>query len=112
MGIFSVAQLGYVAALPARHNAKSMTYDLAMAEATGGLKSFKLGTTGGLDAATIDALSGSTGSVLDARNAQTKQAKTDADELTKLTRESALLKLKDEICTLQKKYGVECNVQP
>lgn len=110
--VFSVAQKGYVAWLPARHNAKMMSYDLAMVEATGALKTFKLGTTGSLDAATVDALSTSAGSILDARNAAAKQAKTDADELTTLTRQDSLLKLKDEICTLQKKYGVDCTVQP
>jgi hypothetical protein len=111
-GVLTVAQFGTVAALPAKRNAKTLTYELAMIEATGGLKSFKLGTTGGLDAATVDALSGAGGTVLDARNAARKQAKTDADEVTVLTREQTLLKLKDEICELQKKYGQACTVQP
>jgi hypothetical protein len=111
-GVFSVAQKGYVASLPARRNDKMMSYDLAMVEATGALKTFKLASTGGLDAATIDALASSSGSILDARNAAAKQAKTDADELTTLTRQDQLLKLKDDICTLKKKYGIDCDVQP
>jgi hypothetical protein len=111
-GVFSVAQLGPVVSLPARRNSKSISYDLAFIEATGGLKSFKLGTTGGLDAATVDALAAAGNTVLDARNAERKAAATAADELTILTREHALLKLKDEICQIQKKNGLECTVEP
>ena len=81
---------------------------MAFIEATGGLKTFKLGTAGGLDASTIDALAGVGGTLLDARNAARKQN----DELTVLTREFQLLKLRDDICTIQKKYGLPCTVQP
>ncbi len=109
---FYMAQLGTVATLPAKRNSKMLSYDLALVEATGGLKTFKLGSTGALDAATVDALSGAGGTVLDARNAARKQAATDADEVTILTRQQTLLKLKDEICALQQKYGVTCTVQP
>ena len=111
-GVFAIAQLGRVATLPAKRNSKTLSYDLGMVEATGGLKTFKLGTAGGLDAATIDALSGAAGTVVDARNARRKSDSTAADELTVLTREQTLLKLKDEICELQKKYGLTCTVQP
>lgn len=118
-GTFAVAQLGHMVSLPARRNAKTISYDLAMIEATGGLKTFKLGTTGALDAATIDALSVAGGTVIDARNARRKEAEaeakeaaTAADELTILTRQHSLLKLKDEICQLQKKYGLACTIQP
>jgi hypothetical protein len=118
-GVFPVAQLGHVVSLPARRNSKSISYDLAMIEATGGLKTFKLGTTGGLDAGTIDALAGAAGTAVDARNAKRKEreeeekaAATATDELTVLTRQHSLLKLKDEICELQKKYGLACTVEP
>lgn len=117
-GVFAVAQLGHMVSLPAKRHAKTISYDLAMIEATGGLKTFKLGTTGALDAGTIDALSAAGGTVLDARNARRKEeeaeqkdAATKADELTILTRQHSLLKLKDEICELQKKYGLACTVQ-
>lgn len=119
VGLFSVAQLGVVMSLPAKRNSKTLTYDLGMIEATGGLKSFKLGTTGGLDASTIDALAGAGGTVIDARAQELKaerdrrdKASTAADELTVLTRQQTILKLKDEICELQKKYGLACTVQP
>jgi len=118
-GTFSVAQLGHIVSLPARRHAKTLQYDLTMIEATGALKTFKLGTTGALDTATIDALSAAGGTVLDARNASLKEAKaekekaeTKADELTILTRQQTILKLKDEICELQKKYGLACTIQP
>ncbi len=118
-GVFSVAQLGRMVSLPARRNSKMLTYDLAMIEATGGLKTFKLGTTGALDAGTIDAISGVGGTIFDARNAERKEREAErkdaekaADELTILTRQSTLLKLKDEICELQKKYGLACTIQP
>jgi hypothetical protein len=118
IGVFAVAQLGHMVSLPAKRHAKTIAYDLAMIEATGGLKTFKLGTTGALDAGTIDALSAAGGTVLDARNARRKEeeaaqkdAATKADELTVLTRQHSLLKLKDEICELQKKYGFACTVQ-
>ena len=116
--VFSVAQLGHVVSLPAKRHSKTIAYDLAMIEATGGLKSFKLGTTGGLDAATIDAFAAAGGTALDARNAELKEARdkrdkaeTAADEVAILTRQQTILKLKDEICELQKKYGLACTVQ-
>ena len=116
--VFSVAQFGKVVSLPAKRHSKTITYDLAMVEATGGLKSFKLGTTGGLDAATIDALAGVGGSIFDIRSAERKEAqdKRDktaaaADEVALLTRQQTILKLKDEICELQKKNGLACTVQ-
>lgn len=111
-GVFNVAQLGHVVSLPARRRSKSLAYDLTMVEATGALKAFKLGTTGGLDAATVDALAGAGGTILDARSARREKAEEAADELTILTRESTLLKLKDEICEIQKKYGLACTIQP
>jgi hypothetical protein len=103
--VFSVAQLGTVISLPATHHSKTLSYELALIEATGGLKTFKLGTSGGLDAATIDALSGVGNSILDARNKNN-------DEIIRLTRQDQLLKLQDDICTIQKKYGLPCTVQP
>lgn len=109
-GVFSVAQFGHVASLPANRHSKALSYDLTMLEATGGLKTFKLGTTGGLDAATVDALAGVGTSVLDARNAARKEAETAADEVTLLTREKTLLELKDKICDIQKKYGLTCTL--
>lgn len=111
-GVLSVAQLGHVVSLPAKRNSRALTYDLTMIEATGGLKGFKLSSTGAVDAATIDALSTAGGTILDARNAARKAEETAEDELTKLTRQQTLLKLKDEICTIQRKYGLECTIQP
>jgi hypothetical protein len=106
--VFSVAQLGTIVSLPAKRSSKTLSYDLAFVEATGALKTFKLGTAGGLDSATIDALSGVGGTLLDARN---KAQQNEADSAV-LTREDQLLKLKDDICTIQKKYGIPCTVQP
>ncbi len=117
--LFAVAQFGHVASLPARRNSKTLAYDLSMVEATGALKSFKIGSAGAVEAGTIDALAGAGGTVLDARKArldelekERKAAETAADELTVLTRQHQLLKLKDDICTLQKKYGLACTVEP
>jgi hypothetical protein len=107
-GVFSVAQLGTVISLPANRHSKMLSYDLGFIEATGGLKTFKLGTTGALDSATVDALSSVGGTLVDARNT----AKKNADELTTLTKEDQLLKLRDDICTIQKKYGLPCAVAP
>jgi hypothetical protein len=121
--VFSVAQLGEVVSLPAQRSSKTLSYDLAFIEATGGLKSFKLGSTGIVDAATIEAISDAGGTVLDARNKAAAEAEakaeaaaaaaaTAADELTIVTRQHTLLKLKHEICTIQKQYGLACTVQP
>jgi hypothetical protein len=107
-GVFSVAQLGTVISLPANRHSKMLSYDLGFIEATGGLKTFKLGTTGGLDSATVDALSSVGGTLLDAHNSAQKSA----DELSTLTKEDQLLKLRDDICTIQKKYGLPCAVAP
>jgi hypothetical protein len=117
-GLFAVAQHGIVVSLPARRNSKQLSYDLAFIEATGGLKSFKLGQTGVLDAAALDALSSAGGTVLDAGNAAAKHGREDrakaaaaADELAILTREAALLKLRKEICDIQKEFGIACSIQ-
>lgn len=106
-GIMWVAQFGRVISLPADRRSKMLSYDLTFVEATGGLKTFKLGTTGGLDAATIDALTSVGGTVLDYRATASKNS----DELSTLTREDQLLKLRDDICTIQKKYGIACTVE-
>jgi hypothetical protein len=106
--ILSVAQLGTVISLPANRHSKMLSYDLAFVEATGALKSFKLGTTGGFDSSTLDALSSAGGTVLDARSAAQKSA----SEAAALTQQDQLLKLQDDICTIQKKYGLKCTVQP
>jgi hypothetical protein len=108
----SIAQLGKVVSLPAARHSKSLTYDLAFIEATGALKSFKLGTTGGFDAGTVDALSDVSGTVLDAGAARKAKRATEQDELTVLTREKSLLELRDAICTLKQKYGQTCDDQP
>ncbi|HEU5134842.1 MAG TPA: hypothetical protein VFU13_06830 [Steroidobacteraceae bacterium] len=114
-GLMWVAQLGEVVSLPAKRRSKTLGYDLAFIESTGALKSFKLSSTGGLDSGTIDSLAAAGGTYLDAETARAtkRKAAQDAsalaqDELTILTRESALLTLKDEICTLRKKYGQAC----
>ena len=107
-GVMWVAQFGSVISLPADRRSKMLSYDLAFVEATGGLKTFKLGTTGGLDATTIDALTSVGGTVLDYRAAASKNS----DELSTLTKEDQMLKLRDDICTIQKKYGVACTVEP
>lgn len=107
-GVFSVAQFGTLVSLPASRQSKTLTFELAFIEATGGLKTFKLGTAGGLDNSTIDALAGVGSTLVEARNTSRKNA----DELTVLTREYTLLKLRDDICAIQKKYGLPCTVQP
>jgi hypothetical protein len=101
---FAVAQMGHVAALPASRNSKGMGYDLAFIESTGGLKSFKLATTGGLDAATIDSAAGIANSILDARAKEAQKS----DELTLLKRESDILDLKKKICEAQKALNEPC----
>ncbi|MEO7141933.1 MAG: DUF4831 family protein [Bryobacteraceae bacterium] len=111
-GTFPVAQLGTVISLPAQRHSKSLTYNLGFTEATGALKTFTLGTTGSLDAGTIDALSGAAGGVLDARTAAIQKAQTNADPATALTKQDTLLKLQDDICTIQKKYNLPCTIQP
>jgi hypothetical protein len=117
--VFSVAQLGRVASLPSRRASKELSYDLGFVEATGGLKSFKLGSTGNIDAQTLQALSDAGGTVLDARSKKRLADEKDeedaakaADELTLITRQHTLLKLKHEICEIQKKYGFSCTVEP
>jgi hypothetical protein len=107
-GVFSVAQLGTVVSLPATRKSKTLSYDLAFVESTGALKTFKLGTTGGLDASTIDALTGVGTSLLDAKN----KAAQNSSQAAVLTQQDQLLKLQDDICTIQKKYGLACTVQP
>jgi hypothetical protein len=122
VAVFSVAQHGIVRSLPASNSSKQISFDLAFIESTGGLKSFKVGQTGLLDAATIDALSATGGTVLDAGNAAAKRTRDSqekaaaaaaeaADELTILTREAELLKLKKQICDIQKEFGIACTVQ-
>jgi hypothetical protein len=122
VALFPMAQFGAVRELPARRNAKTFSYNLSFIEATGGLKSFKLGSTGAVDAGTVDAFSGALNSVLDARNTrrdkdEAERLKKDAaaaaelDELNILTRKAEILKLKDAICELQKKYGLACDTQ-
>lgn len=65
--VFSVAQLGKVISLPATRHSKSLTYELNLIDSTGGLKTFKLGTTGELDPAMIETLGGVAGSIIEAR---------------------------------------------
>ena len=107
---FSIAQRGTVISLPATRHSKTLSYEIALIEATGGMKTFKLGTSGGLDAATVDALAGVGGTIIDARNK--RQQEKDEEEVTRLTKQQQLLKLQDEICTIQKKYGLPCTTQP
>jgi hypothetical protein len=118
-GKFFVAQLGRVVALPATRHSKALTYNIGLIEATGGLKSFTLGTTGGLDSTTVSALGTAVTGIQDAKktaadNAQAAadKAATAADPLTDLTRQDTILKLQDEICTIQQKYNLPCTVQP
>lgn len=106
----SVAQLGTVVSLPASRHSKSLTYNLGLAEATGALKTFTLGTVGSLDAATITSLSTSAGGLLDARNTAAQTAATAAPSA--LTKQDTILKLQDDICTIQQKYNLPCTVQP
>jgi hypothetical protein len=77
--VMGIAQYGSVASLPAKRNSKTLSYDLGLVEATGALKSFKLGSTGGLDSATIDALTGVSNDVLDARTKARTAAKAQRD---------------------------------
>jgi hypothetical protein len=102
--VFSVGQLGKVISLPASRHSKTLTYELTLIDSTGGLKTFKLGTAGGLDPAMIETLGGVASSIIEARQK--------GDEINQLTRQQQLLKLQDDICTIQKKYGLPCTVQP
>jgi hypothetical protein len=111
-GTFNVAQLGTVVSLPSNHFSKTLSYDLSFIEATGGLKSFKLGTTGALDSASMDTLSTAGGTVLDARNAARKADETSKDEVTTLTRQNTILKLKSDNCEILQKNGYTCTIQP
>ncbi|SDF44385.1 DUF4831 family protein [Terriglobus roseus] len=103
-----IAQLGTIISLPADRHSKSLTYTLGMVEATGALKTFALSTTGGLDAGTMTSLGTATGTVLDARNT----AAAAVDPNAALTKQDTLLKLQDDICTIQAKYNIPCTVQP
>lgn len=106
---FSVAQFGTVISLPAKRSTKALTYDLGFIEATGALKSFKLVTSGAADSSgSIDALSGAAGTVLDARSAA-RAAKSESAQNEALYKE---LKLRDDICTLQTKLGLQCTTPP
>jgi hypothetical protein len=116
---FFVAQLGRVLALPATRHSKALTYNIGLIEATGGLKSFTLATTGGVDSATVSALGTGVTGIQDAKKtaadkaqAAADKAATAADPLTDLTRQDTILKLQDEICTIQQKYNLPCTVQP
>ena len=102
---FSVAQLGTILSLPASRQSKSLTYNLGFVEATGGLKTFTLGTTGSLDADTIKSLSDSAGTLIDAQKAKN-------DPTAALTKQDNILKLQDDICTIQQKYNLPCTVKP
>jgi len=108
VGVMWIAQLGPVLSLPAKRSSKSLSYDLAFIESTGALKSFKLATTGGVDAGTIDSLTEASGTVLDAQNARAEKRKEAKDEVNVLTREATLLEMRDKICTLRLKYGQKC----
>ncbi len=117
--VLSVAQLGIVGALPAKRNSKTLSYDLAFMEATGALKSFKLGTTGGLDSSTVDSLSTTTNNILDARSkaraAAKEQRQKDADaqsQLNIIKDQADILEQQDRLCTLQTKYGIPCTNKP
>jgi len=107
-GLLWVAQLGTVLSLPGERHSKMLSYELAFIEATGGLKTFKLGTTGGLDSSTVDTLNSVGGTLLDYH----KTVRQNEDELSVLTRQDQMLKLRDDICTIQKKYGLTCSVEP
>jgi hypothetical protein len=110
---FAVAQLGTILSLPPSRHSKSLTYTLGFVESTGALKTFTLGTTGGLDVATISAYGTTAGGVLDARNAAAAAAATAAtagDPI--LTKQDNDLKLQDDICTIKQKYGQSCTIQP
>lgn len=116
VGLMWVAQLGEVVSLPAKRRSKMLSYDLTFIESTGALKTFKLASTGAVEAGTIDSLAAAGGTYLDAANARDTKRKTAADaqkaaqdELTILTREASLLEMRDTICTLKKKYGQECD---
>jgi hypothetical protein len=110
--VLSVAQLGVVASLPAKRNSKTLEYDLKFIESTGALRSFTLGTSGGLDSKVIDEFSSVGNSILDARKAARDKEEEKQDELIILKRRQEILKLRDEICELQKKYGLTCDVLP
>jgi hypothetical protein len=110
---FAVAQLGTILSLPASRHSKTLTYTLGFVESTGALKTFTLGTTGGLDAATITTYGTTAGGVLDAKNAAATAAAaaaTGGDPA--LTKQDNDLKLQDDICTIKQKYGQSCTIQP
>ena len=110
--VLSVAQLGHIAALPAKRNSKSMSYELGFIEATGGLKSFKLSSTGALDAATLDSLGTTVNSFLDARATAEAAEAAKTDELAVLQRRAAILKAQSDICAALATFGLPCDVEP
>ena len=112
-GKFFMAQYGTMLSLPATRHSKSLTYNLALIESTGGLKTFTLGTTGSLDAASITALGTATGAMLRTRNAAAQKAAAAANAVDPaLAKQDATIKAQDEICTIQKKYNLPCTIQP
>ncbi len=110
-GVMAIAQLGTIASLPAKRNSKTLAYDLKFVEATGALKSFTLGTTGGIDSGVIDQLSTVSNSIVDARSKARDNEAASQDELNILKREAEILKLRDQICELRKKNGLTCEIQ-
>lgn len=114
-GLLAIAQLGAIASLPAKRSSKTLAYDLVFVEATGALKSFTLGTSGGLDSGLIDQSSSVGNNIVDARNkartAEETAERAAADELLILKRRHDILDLRDKICKLQKQNGLSCEVQ-
>src|SRR5262249_23840487 len=86
-----IAQFGLVAALPATVDSKTINYSLKFYEATGALKSFKLGSKPVLTKGTVDSLSGNLNSILDAEKKKADADKLAADQLTKRQRMRQLL---------------------
>lgn len=118
-GVFYVAQLGTVISLPANRRSKSLAYRLDLIEATGGLRSFSLGSTGSVDSSTVNSLGSSTDTILNAKRAAdaggaatAASAAAARSTAAVLTRQKNLLDLQDEICTIQAKYNLPCTVQP
>jgi hypothetical protein len=110
--VLSIAQLGHVAKLPANLHGKELMFDLAFIEATGGLRSFKLNSTGGFDATGLDSLSTTTTGLLDARKAAKDAAAAAADELALLQRRAAILTAQKEICDVLTAFNLPCEFAP
>jgi Domain of unknown function (DUF4831) len=100
-----IAQLGKTVALPASSKGRRTSYTVGLNPATGGLRSFKLGSDALIQKSAVDDISGAANSLIDARTKQIKDQKDAADQLTQLTRQRQILEEQVKIKDAQTKLN-------